>query len=275
MGDVHRRSSDYEFGGQSVLLNGDVVHLGHDVLSGHLRVPGTVPVRLHHELRGPRVFRLSSDGSNRISAAVWGGSYSSYTYGTGGTVNPTTGDVYVTGQAYNAGSYYWPFGNGGYFTGYWGYGDPFITRLNGDFSQYLNSTIVPTDSYYYDTGLYLALDGSGNVYVSASRRTHTRRGGARTRRPGRQLRPLRRQYGPDLMSSTTTRRLAAPRPIDGRLQQLTSFPDFYYNTANSGIIVDGSDGVGRGRVGLDGLADDAGCLRDDERRRLRRRSCSR
>lgn len=233
--------TSYEFGGQSALRSD-----GQLVIAGSTHYPATYAFPYVYSYGSGTdyykiaVFRLSADGASRISAAIFGGSCSSYQYGSGVAVNPANGDVYVTGQTYAPQSYGWPWGAGGYLTSGTGYGDPFITRLNADFSQYLNSTMIPADDYYYDTGMYVALDGSGNVYVSGLTYAHTSWAGTNSLGTPANYDLFVAKYNADLTSQYYDTRIGGSSTDPTVGYSMTSMPDYYYETTGEGLVVDGS-----------------------------------
>jgi len=233
--------ASYEYGGQSALRSD-----GQLVIAGSTYAPDTSGFPDDYSYGSTSggfnigVFRLSADGATKVSAACFGGSYTSYQYGSGVAVNPSTGDVYVTGQTYGPQSSGWPWGGGGFSTAATGMADPFVARLNADFSSFLNSTMVPADSYYYDTGMYLAIDSTGNVYVSGLTYTYSAWAGTATIGPAGNYDLFIAKYSADLMTQYYDTRIGGTSTDPTAGYSMTSLPDYFYQTTGGGLVVDGS-----------------------------------
>ncbi|MCU0799533.1 MAG: SBBP repeat-containing protein, partial [Candidatus Thermoplasmatota archaeon] len=106
------------------------------------------------------VTKLSSTGSSLIYSTYIGGSH--YDLGFGITVDPN-GNAYITGRTHDGATDY-PTTRGAYDTIQNGISDVFLTQLNSSGSFLMNSTFLGGSGY--DHGRSIALDSSGNVYLT-------------------------------------------------------------------------------------------------------------
>ena len=117
------------------------------------------------DLRGSSdvfIFKLSADGSNAVYSTYLGGSDSEWGYG---IAVDSSGNAYVTG---NTGSSNFPTVNALY-PELLGSSDAFIFKLSADGSHAVYSTYLGGSSYEYGNGI--AVDGSGNAYVTGYTRS--------------------------------------------------------------------------------------------------------
>jgi hypothetical protein len=233
--------TNYEYGGASALAsNGELVIAGstyYPTISSFPYVYSYLNAS-YTQYYALGLFRLSADGTSRISCAIWAGAY--YTYGGGVKINNTTGDVYVTGQLYYLTSYPWTnlgSSGGGYKTTGYGSYDAYVVRFNSDFSQCLNATVTAGSTGSFDAGSEVALDAAGNVYVMGT----TYYDWGTPIGPGGNYDLFVAKYSPDLMTQGYDTRIGGGSTDPTAGYSYTSIPDAYYNTSGEGLIVDGSN----------------------------------
>ncbi|MFC2131901.1 SBBP repeat-containing protein, partial [Bacteroidota bacterium] len=107
------------------------------------------------------VSKLNADGSSLIYSTFIGGS--AWDMGLGIAIDGS-GAAYITGQAYSSD---YPTTSGAYDESYnGGDRDIFVSKLNADGSSLIYSTFIGGGSY--ESGQYIAIDGSGAVYVTGT-----------------------------------------------------------------------------------------------------------
>jgi hypothetical protein len=101
--------------------------------------------------------------------------------------------------------------------------------------------MIPADTYYYDTGMYVALDGTGNVYVSGVTYYYTGWTGTDSIGPGGNYDLFVAKYSANLMTQYYDTRIGGTSTDPTPGISMTSIPDYYYQTTGRGLIVDGSN----------------------------------
>lgn len=124
----------------------------------------TTPRAFQRTLNGLQnafVAKLSANGSELEYSTLLGGD--DYDFGFGIAVNKA-GNAYITGATYGIYTNTFPTTSRAYQTSYAGSGDAFVTKLSPDGSSLVYSTLLGGSGY--DGGRSIALDTSGNAYVT-------------------------------------------------------------------------------------------------------------
>ena len=104
------------------------------------------------------VSKLNADLSNLIASTYLGGSDADNAYS---IAMDSSGNIYAGGYTWSS---TFPTTTGAYDTSYGGYGDIFVSKLNGNLTSLLFSTYLGGASYDY--GYSTIIDSYGNIYIS-------------------------------------------------------------------------------------------------------------